>query len=190
MAVIGYARVSTVEQNLDLQIEALEAAGAVRIFADKGVSGTLASRPQLDAALNYLREGDVLLVWKLDRFGRSTRNVLALLEQLRDRGVEFRSLTEGLDTSGPMGQAMVTIMAAFAELERNLLVERTKAGLAVARKQGRLGGRPRALTAKKAAMARFLYDGGQHTAREIAATLQVSEATLYRYLAETKTTTG
>jgi DNA invertase Pin-like site-specific DNA recombinase len=186
MALIGYARVSTSEQHLDLQIEALTAAGAAKIFADQGVSGTLASRPQLDAALTYLREGDVFLVWKLDRLGRNVRQVLDLLEGMRTRGVEFRSLTEGLQTTGPMGQAMVTIMAAFAELERNMLVERTKAGLEAARKKGRLGGRPRKLTEQKLAIARTLYGAGKHTVGEIAATLGVSEATVYRYLAASR----
>lgn len=183
MAVIGYARVSTGEQNLALQTDALERAGVERVFADKGVSGTLASRPELDRALEYLREGDVLTVWKLDRLGRSTRNVLALLDLLKEKGVQFRSLTEGLDTSGPMGQAILTVMAAFSQLERDTLVERTKAGLAAARAQGKLGGRPRALTAANIKTAQALYDSGDHTVAEIARVLGVGEATVYRYVA-------
>jgi DNA invertase Pin-like site-specific DNA recombinase len=186
MALIGYARVSTAEQNLDLQIDALKAAGVEKIFSDHGVSGTLASRPELDKALAYLRDGDVFIVWKLDRLGRSTRNVLAFLDELKVKRVQFRSVTEGLDTSGPMGQAMVTVMAAFSQLERDTLVERTKAGLAVARAKGKVGGRPRALTGAKVKTAQSLYDGGKHTVREIAATLNVGEATVYRYLAAEK----
>lgn len=170
------------EQNPQLQVEALQAAGVSRIFTDAGVSGTFASRPQFDAALAYLREGDTFVVWKLDRLGRSTRNVLAVLDGLKETGVRLHSLTEGLDTSGPMGGAIVTIMAAFAQLERDQLVERTKAGLAIARSQGRLGGRPWALTAQKLAMARTLYDSGDYTAAQIAGTLAVSTATVYRYL--------
>lgn len=184
MALIGYARTSVCEQNPQLQVEALEGSGVARIFIDAGVSGTLASRPEFDAALAYLREGDTFVVWKLDRLGRSTRNVLAVLDRLKATGVRLHSLTEGLDTSGPMGEAIVTIMAAFAQLERDQLVERTKAGLAIARSQGRLGGRPRALTAQKLAMARTLYESGGYTAVQIAGTLGVSTATVYRYLAE------
>lgn len=183
MALVGYARTSVSEQNPQLQVEALEAAGVGRIFLDAGVSGTLASRPQFDAALAYLREGDTFVVWKLDRLGRSTRNVLVVLDRLKATGVRLHSLTEGLDASGPMGEAIVTIMAAFAQLERDQLVERTKAGLAIAPSQGRLGGRPRVLTAQKVAMARTLYDSGGYTAVQIAGTLAVSPATVYRYLA-------
>lgn len=183
MALVGYARTSVNEQNPQLQLQALEVAGVAKIFTDAGVSGTLATRPQFDAALAYLREGDTLVVWKLDRLGRSTRNVLAVLDRLKATGVRLRSLTEGLDTSGPMGEAIVTIMAAFAQLERDQLVERTKAGLAVARAAGRLGGRPRVMTAQKLAIARTLYDSGDYRVAQIARTLGVSTATVYRYLA-------
>jgi DNA invertase Pin-like site-specific DNA recombinase len=186
MALIGYARVSTLDQNLDLQIRALEEAGASKIFSDHGVSGTLASRPQLDEALKYVRDGDVLACWKLDRIGRSTKNVLALLEDLHERGVGFRSLTEGLDTSGAMGKAMITVLAAFNELERDVIVERTRAGLGAARARGRVGGRPR-VDSKKIASAIKLYDTGDHTVREIAGMLGLGEATIYRYLASSAT---
>lgn len=114
MAVIGYARCSTAEQNLGVQITALKEAGAPRVFADEGVSGSKADRPELAAALNHLREGDVLAVWKLNRLGRNTRHVLEVIDQLHDRGVQFRSLTEGLETTGAMGRVMTRIMAAFA----------------------------------------------------------------------------
>ena len=142
MAVIGYARVSTTDQNPQLQLDALEEAGATRIYTDYGVSGATASRPHLDACLDHLREGDVLTVWKLDRLGRNTQHVLAVVDELTSRGVGFRSLTEGLHTEGPMGTAMLTIMAAFAQLERDTMIERTRAGLAAAAANGRKGGRP------------------------------------------------
>lgn len=186
MADIGYARVSTSEQNLDLQIAALKKAGVEKIFTDDGISGTLASRPGLDEARAYLREGDRLTVWKLDRLGRSTRNVLALIDELEAEGIGFQSLTESIDTRGAWGKAMMTVMSAFAQLERDLIAERTRAGLAVAKAQGRVGGRPRALNNKSAEFAQDMYDSGKYTAKEIAAELKVSVATVYRYLAQSK----
>ena len=142
LAIIGYARVSTTDQNPQLQLDALQEAGATRIYTDHGVSGATACRPHLDACLDHLREGDVLTVWKLDRLGRNTQHVLAVVDQLTSRGIGFRSLTEGLHTDGPMGTAMLTIMAAFAQLERDTMIERTRAGLAAAAANGRKGGRP------------------------------------------------
>ncbi|MGY4542170.1 DNA invertase Pin-like site-specific DNA recombinase [Arthrobacter sp. UYNi723] len=181
MAAIGYARVSTTEQNLDLQLTALQAAGAARIFADNGVSGSTTERPQLSKAMERLEAGDVLTVWKLDRLGRNTRHVLDVIENLRERGVGFRSLTEGLDTTGPMGTAMLTIMAAFGQLERDTMIERTRAGLAAAAANNRHGGRPRKLDDAAAARARELKDKGIN-ARDIGKMLGVSRATVYRYL--------
>ncbi|MCO4239838.1 recombinase family protein [Pseudarthrobacter raffinosi] len=181
MAAIGYARVSTTEQNLDLQLTALQAAGAARIFADNGVSGSTTERPQLSKAMERLEAGDVLTVWKLDRLGRNTRHVLDVIENLRERGVGFRSLTEGLDTTGPMGTAMLTIMAAFGQLERDTMIERTRAGLAAAAANNRHGGRPRKLDDTAAAGARELKDKGIN-ARDIGKMLGVSRATVYRYL--------
>jgi DNA invertase Pin-like site-specific DNA recombinase len=181
MAVIGYARVSTAEQNLDLQLNALQAAGAARTFADKGVSGSAAERPQLSKALDRLETGDVLTVWKLDRLGRNTRHVLDLIENIRERGAGFRSLTEGLDTTGPMGTAMLTIVAAFAQLERDTMIERTKAGLAAAASNNRHGGRPRKVDDAAAARARELKGKGIN-ASDIGKMLGVSRATVYRYL--------
>ena len=154
MAVIGYARVSTTDQNPQLQLDALHEAGATRVFTDHGVSGSTARRPQLDACLDHLREGDVLTVWKLDRLGRNTQHVLAVVDELTSRGIGFRSLTEGLHTDGPMGKAMLTIMAAFAQLERDTMIERTRAGLAAAAANGRKGGRPRKVDDADAAKAR------------------------------------
>jgi DNA invertase Pin-like site-specific DNA recombinase len=184
MAVIGYARCSTAEQNLGLQISALNDAGAQRVFADEGVSGSKVDRPELTAALNHLRKGDVLTVWKLDRLGRNTRHVLEVIDQLHERGVQFRSLTEGLDTTGPMGRAMTTIMAAFAQLERDVLIERTNAGLAAARANGRQGGRPRKVNDAQAAKAGQLKEKGV-SVPDIARMLGISRASAYRYLRQT-----
>lgn len=181
MAVIGYARVSTIDQDPQLQLDALKDAGASRIFTDHGVSGSKVRRPQLDACLDHLREGDVLTVWKLDRLGRNTQHVLALVDDLTSRKIEFRSLTEGLHTDGAMGKAMLTIMAAFATLERDTLIERTRAGLAAAAANGRRGGRPRKVDDADAAKARSLREKGIAVA-DIAKMLAVSRATVYRYL--------
>jgi DNA invertase Pin-like site-specific DNA recombinase len=183
VAIIGYARVSTTDQNPQLQMNALRDAGAIRVYNDHGVSGSTVSRPGLNTCLDQLREGDVLTVWKLDRLGRNTQHVLAVIEDLTSRGIGFRSLTEGLHTDGPMGRAMLTIMAAFAQLERDIMIERTRAGLAAAAANGRKGGRPRKVDDVDAKKARSLRDKGI-TATDIAKMLGVSRATAYRYLAE------
>jgi DNA invertase Pin-like site-specific DNA recombinase len=183
VAVIGYARVSTTDQNPQLQLDALRDAGAARVFTDHGVSGSTANRPQLDACLDHLRDGDMLTVWKLDRLGRNTQHVLSVVEDLTSRGIGFRSLTEGLHTEGPMGTAMLTIMAAFAQLERDTMIERTRAGLAAAAANGRKGGRPRKVDDAQAAKARQLKEKGI-TAPDIAKMLGVSRATVYRYLTD------
>jgi DNA invertase Pin-like site-specific DNA recombinase len=188
MAVIGYARVSTVDQNMALQLDALREAGVDRVFRDQGVSGSTAARPGLGACLDHLREGDVLTVWKLDRLGRNTQHVLAVVDQLTSRGIGFRSITEGLHTEGPMGKAMLTIMAAFAQLERDTMIERTRAGLAAAAANGRKGGRPRKIDDAAAAKARSMRDKGIN-ATDIAKMLGVSRATVYRYLTETASNT-
>jgi DNA invertase Pin-like site-specific DNA recombinase len=181
LAIIGYARVSTTDQSPQLQLDALREAGAVRVFNDHGVSGSTAARPGLDACLDHLREGDVLTVWKLDRLGRNTRHVLAVVDDLMSRGIGFRSITEGLHTEGAMGKAMLTIMAAFAQLERDTMIERTRAGLAAAAANGRKGGRPRKVDDAATTKARNLRDKGI-TATDIAKMLGVSRATVYRYL--------
>ena len=139
--------------------------------------------PELAACLDHLREGDVLAVWKLDRLGRNTQHVLAVVDELTSRGIGFRSLTEGLHTDGPMGKAMLTIMAAFAQLERDTMIERTRAGLAAAAANGRKGGRPRKVDVADAAKARRLRDKGI-TATDIGKMLGVSRATVYRYLSD------
>jgi DNA invertase Pin-like site-specific DNA recombinase len=183
MATIGYARVSTADQNMALQLDALREARVDRVFRDQGVSGSISARPGLNACLDHLREGDVLTVWKLDRLGRNTQHVLAVVDGLMSRGIGFRSITEGLHTEGPMGKAMLTIMAAFAQLERDTMIERTRAGLVAAAANGRKGGRPRKVDAADAAKARNLRGKGV-TATDIAKMLGVSRATVYRYLAD------
>jgi DNA invertase Pin-like site-specific DNA recombinase len=175
--------VSTTDQNPQLQLDALKEAGATRIFTDHGVSGSTANRPQLATCLDHLRDGDVLTVWKLDRLGRNTQHVLAVIDELTSRRIGFRSLTEGLHTDGPMGKAMLTIMAAFAQLERDTMIERTRAGLAAAAANGRKGGRPRKVADADAAKARSLREKGI-IATDIAKMLGVSRATVYRYLSD------
>lgn len=181
MAIIGYARVSTAEQNPQLQLDALTKAGATRTFTDHGVSGSKTSRPELDACIDHLREGDVLTVWKLDRLGRGTVHVLQLVEELAKRGIGFRSVTEGLHTDGPMGKAMLTIMAAFAQLERDTMIERTKAGLAAAAANNRHGGRPKKMATEEVSRARSLVEKGISVS-EVGKILGVSRATVYRNL--------
>lgn len=184
MTNIGYVRISTKDQNTDFQDAAMAQAGVTQVYTDRGVSGSVASRPELDRALDHLREGDVLVVWKLDRLGRNTKNVLEVIERLSAKGVGFRSLTEGLDTTGPMGKAMLTILAAFAELERSTMLERTRAGLDAAKARGRVGGRPSTIDAKKLDKIKKLVASGDHTRAEIADMVKISRATLYRVLAD------
>ncbi|MEW1819990.1 recombinase family protein [Arthrobacter sp. NPDC080031] len=181
MGSIGYARVSTVDQNADLQHAALKAAGCKRIFTDHGVSGTRANRPELDKMLDHLRDGDEVVVWKLDRLGRNTRNLLALIDDLEHRGVHFRSVTEGIST-GTMGRAMLTVMSAFAQLERDQLAERTRAGMAAAAEHGRKAGRREVTAAhSKVKRARDLKAQGL-TPADIGKIIGTSRATVYRYL--------
>jgi len=181
MAIIGYIRVTREDQRADLQRDALEPAGCARIFEDLGVSGSKASRPGLDAAMVFLREGDVFTCWRLDRAGRSTLNVLELLRTLEDRKIGFRSLTEGVDTTTPAGKMFATMLSAFAQMEREIIIEHTHAGLAAARARGRIGGRPRALTAVQVEQAQLMHKRGTGVS-EIAATLDVGCSTVYRAL--------
>jgi len=181
MTRIGYARVSTADQDPALQEKALQEAGCARIFVDVA-SGARAKRPELDKALDYLRAGDVLVVWKLDRLGRNLGHLVATLTGLDDRQVEFVSLTEGMDTSTTMGRLLFHIMGALAEFERGLIQERTMAGLAAARAAGRTGGRPRALTPTKVQAAQNLYAAGTPVG-EIARILDVGRSTAYRAVA-------
>ena len=181
MSDLGYARVSTTDQNPDLQVDALEAADCVRVFVDKA-SGALATRPELDRVLEQLRPGDTLVVWKLDRLGRSLRHLVEAVNALAERGVGFRSLQENIDTTTAGGKLVFHVFAALAEVERDIIIERTQAGLAAARARGRRGGRPKVMDSNKAAIARQMYDSKEHTVTEIANTLGVSRATIYRYL--------
>lgn len=185
MAIIGYTRVSTTGQDTASQDAAMAKAGVDRVYTDHGVSGTLASRPELDKALDRLDRGDTFVVWKLDRLGRNTKNVLEVIETLIDRGVTFKSLTEQIDLSaGPMGKAMLTILSAFSELERATIVERTRAGLDAAKAKGKVGGRPSVVDAKKLATIKKLVKSGDHTRADIARMVGISPATLYRVLAD------
>jgi len=179
---IGYARVSTREQNLEPQLDALAKAGCDQIFEDHA-SGAKMARPGLDQALSHLRESDVLVIWKLDRLGRTIRGLIELVGELRDRRIGFRSLTEGFDTSTPGGRLIFHIFAALAEMERDLIRERTQAGLAAARARGRNGGRKPKLIGKKLAHARELLANRDISVGEVAATLGVDRSTLYRALA-------
>lgn len=181
MAIIGYARVSTDEQHLDLQRDALKAAGCARIYEDLGVSAVATKRPGYDAALAVLKPHDTLVVWKLDRAWRSLKQAVDTLEMLQKLPATFRSLTEPFDTTTPLGQAMYQIQNVFAELERKLISERTKAGLAAARKRGKILGRPPLLSPKAVARARTAMACGRKL-EELSRQLHVSPRTLMRAL--------
>ncbi len=180
-ALLGYARVSTDEQDFSLQHDALRAAGCVRIFSDTA-SGALDERPKLTEALDHVRAGDTLVVWRLDRLGRSLRHLIDTVTALAERGVGFRSLQESLDTTSSGGRLVFHLFGALAEFERELIRERTNAGLAAARARGRKGGRPTVMTPDKLKIAREMYDSRKHTTAAIAAVVGVSRATLYRAL--------
>lgn len=177
---IGYARVSTQDQNLQLQLEALRQAGCQKVFEDK-VSGTRVERPGLAKAWEILRDGDTLVVWKLDRLGRSVKQLVDLVGQLHQQGVQFKSLTDAIDTGTPSGRFFFHVMASLAEMERDLIVERTRTGLEVARQLGRKGGRKPKMTASKIDSARKLLASGMPP-KDVAQNLGVSVATLYRWL--------
>lgn len=177
---IGYARVSTDDQNLTLQLDALKNAGCDRVFSDKR-SAAAADRPGLQEVLSHLRSGDALTVWKLDRLGRSVKGLVDLVNQLESRGVHFQSLTEGINTRTAAGRFFFHVMASLAQMERELVVERTRAGLTAARKLGRIGGRKRRMTEGKVRAARKLLGNGTPP-REVATSLGVSVPTLYRWL--------
>jgi DNA invertase Pin-like site-specific DNA recombinase len=184
--VIDYARVSTADQNTGGQHDALTAAGCERIFTDTA-SGKLARRPQLDAMLDYVRSGDIVVITKLDRFGRSVANLVELASVLAARGVDLRVLHQGIDTSTPAGHLTFHVLAAIAEFERELISERTREGLVAARARGRKGGRRPVLSAAKVELARKLRDSGEHIMAEIAELVGCSRAMLYRVLDDAAT---
>lgn len=177
---IGYARVSTDDQQLELQIDALEKAGCEQIFTDK-ISGTSANRPGLDNALSHIRQGDTLTVWKLDRLGRSVKGLVDLVAELEQQKIHFVSLTDGINTNTTAGRFFFHVMASLAQMERELIAERTRAGLKAARKLGRVGGRKRQMTESKIASAKKLLDAGA-APKDVAHDLGVSVPTLYRWL--------
>ena len=182
---IGYARVSTIEQNPDLQVDALKKAGCERTYIDKA-SGAKADRPELTKALEQLRKGDCLIVWRLDRLGRSLKHLLEVVEDLEIKGIGFLSIQEGLNTSTNGGKLIFHIFGALAEFERRLIQERTKAGLDAARARGRHGGRKRKLTNGKVKTLLIMYKSKQHSISEICEQMGISKPTLYKYVNENK----
>ncbi|CAM3249635.1 recombinase family protein [Empedobacter stercoris] len=181
---IGYARVSTKDQNLDLQIEALENVGCERIYQEK-MNGSTKSRPELDNMLNHLRSGDEVYVWRLDRLGRSLRHIIDLVVSLNEQKVIIRGISDGVDTSTMSGRLFVNIMASLAEYERELIRERTNAGLQSARARGRKGGRPKGFTKEKISkllILRSLYKDVSKSPKDIYEPLQLTRATFYRYV--------
>ena len=180
---IGYARISTDDQNLALQRDALAAAGCEKVYEDR-ISGARAERPGLALALEVARAGDTLVVWRLDRLGRSLKDLIALAERLEQRKAGLRSLKEALDTTSSGGRLIFHMFGALAEFERDLIRERTQAGLSAARARGRLGGRPKLLTPEKRKLAVQLYRAKEHSIAEICRLMGISKPTLYSYLAE------
>jgi DNA invertase Pin-like site-specific DNA recombinase len=178
---VGYARVSTDDQTLDLQQDALAAAGCEHLFSDM-LSGARTDRPGLTQALEYVRADDTLVVWRLDRLGRSLQHLIETVNALETRKIGFRSLTESIDTTTPGGKLIFHIFGSLAEFERSLIRERTMAGLAAARARGRKGGRPKKLTAKQVALAKRMHADKENDVATICQTLGISKSTLYRAL--------
>ena len=178
MQIIGYGRVSTGDQNADSQVDALTKAGADKVFIEK-FTGTKLDRPELSKVFEYLRQGDQLVITKLDRLGRSTKDLLGLLERLNDLNVQLKVLDQNIDTSTPEGKFFFTIIGAVAEFERSLIVSRTKDGLAAARARGRVGGRKPKLSAKQRAEISRMYEVGDKTVQEIGELFGVSRPTVY-----------
>ena len=183
---IGYARVSTDDQSLNLQRDALQQAGCQKIYEDH-LSGVKAARPGLNLALEMARSGDVLVVWRLDRLGRSLKDLIQLTETLKEQGIGLQSLQESITTTSSSGQLIFHLFGALAEFERNLIRERTQAGLTAARARGRKGGRPKVLDPAKRQLAVKLYHERQITIDEICRMMGISKPTLYQYVAEAQT---
>ena len=180
---IGYARVSTTDQNIELQTDALEEAGCEKIFSDREVSGAKAERPGLDKALDHIRKKDTLVIWKLDWLGRSLSDLLSIVEGLKEKGANFASIQDGFDTSTASGKMVFSVIGAMAEYERNLIRERTMAGLKAARARGRMGGRPKALDKSQVKVAIALAKEGELTIKEICEHVGCSRSTYYRQVA-------
>ncbi len=178
---IGYARVSTEDQNLDLQVDALTKAGCERIFEDR-LSGAVAQRPGLAEAISFARQGDTLVVWRLDRLGRSLKNLIEVVGQMEERGIGLKSLKEAIDTTTSAGRLVFQIFGALAEFERNLIRERTLAGLAAARARGKQSGRPKKLGEAQVNLLYQLYDERKRPIAEICQLVGISKPTLYEYL--------
>jgi len=178
---IGYARVSTVDQNLDLQIDALKKANCEKIYHDK-ISGARADRPGLEKVLELSRAGDTLVIWRLDRLGRSLKDLIQISERLKEREIGLKSLQEGIDTTTSTGQLMFNLFGALAEFEKNLINERSKAGLNAARARGKLGGRPKSLDHNQRQLVVKLYNDRQHSIAEICQMMKISKPTLYSYV--------
>jgi DNA invertase Pin-like site-specific DNA recombinase len=185
MMLVGYARVSTHDQSLDLQRDALAQAGCEKVFTDV-LSGTKAERPGLGEAIGYLRKGDVLVVWRLDRLGRSLKDLINQVNALVSQGIGFRSLQENIDTTTSGGKLIFHVFGALAEFERDVIRERTQAGLKAARARGRKGGRPYLLEGKKLQLAFSMYSDSNHSPKDICASLGISPSTLYRAVAREK----
>lgn len=184
---VGYARVSTQDQTPELQLDALKVAECERVFEEKA-SGAQRDRPQLMAALDYARKGDTIVVWKLDRLARSTKQLIETVELLEERGVGFRSLTENIDTTTSGGRLIFHIFAALAEFERAVIRERSSAGLKAARERGRVGGRPPVMTKDDIAAAKALLSDPSITTRQVAERIGVSVSTLYKHLPAARAT--
>lgn len=178
---IGYARVSTEDQNIQMQIDALNEAGCIKIF-NEVASGVKSERAGLKAALAYLRPGDVFVVWKIDRLGRSIQHLIEIMNELENRDITFCSLQEGMDTSSIGGKLIFHVFSALSDFERNLIRERTETGLRSAKARGRIGGRPKKLDEKQIAIARSLMADPNNTVADVCKALKIGKSTLYRYL--------
>ena len=178
---IGYARISTHEQNIDLQIDALKIEGCKKIIRDT-MSGAKEERKGLNAILKMIKDGDTIVVWKLDRMGRSLKHLIEIVTKLEGKKCYFKSISENIDTTSPGGRLIFHIFGALAEFERDVIRERTMAGLSSARARGRVGGRPKIMTAKKATLAKIMHADTSNSIEDICNTLDISKSTLYRYI--------
>ena len=180
---VGYARVSTLDQNLDLQTDALKKEGCKEIFEDHA-SGAKADRDGLRKALEFMREGDTLVVWKLDRLGRSLKHLIDVINRLNDNKMFFKSVQESIDTASSGGKLIFHVFGALAEFERDMIRERTLAGIEAAKRRGKIGGRPKKMDKKKISLARTMHDDPSNSVSDICEILNISKSTLYRYLEE------